>query len=100
MMTPIKTATAFAAAGLALITTSAFAESVSVSYRDLDLSTAEGREMLETRLDRAAKEVCGIDEVRTGTRIRSRSAGECYENAKTQLSERVAMLVAKEKKGG
>lgn len=96
----MKTIAAIAAATLALSTAPAFAGSVSVNYKDLDLSTPAGQAELDHRLDRAAREVCGMDEIQTGTRIPSRSARKCYKNAREKLDERIAMLVARERKGG
>ena len=78
----------------------AFAESVAVEYKDLDLATQEGRAMLDRRLDAAARQVCGLDEVRTGTRIRSHAARQCYKDAKSQLAERIAAVVEKQARGG
>lgn len=88
-----------ATAGLATAAP-AFAESVSVEYKDLDLSTEAGQVELESRLDKAARQVCGLDDIRTGTRIRSTESRKCYTDAKEQLSDRIASLVAKQAKGG
>lgn len=81
-----------AAIGGLLVAQPAFAESVEVHHSDLDLSTAEGREELDRRVDAAARKVCGLDDIRTGTRIRSRDARECYKDARAQISQRIARL--------
>ena len=78
----------------------ASAESVAVAYDDLDLSTAQGQETLEHRIDKAAKEVCGFNEVTIGTRIHSREAKECIKSAKLQIQEKLAALFDKDKRGG
>lgn len=96
----MKIITAIAAATLALSTTPAFADSISVNYKDLDLLTPEGQAELDRRLDSAAREVCGLNEIQTGTRIPSRSARNCYKSAREQLDERIAMMVERERKGG
>ncbi|MBB3859745.1 UrcA family protein [Novosphingobium hassiacum] len=47
--------------GLALSASQpAFAETRSVGYADLDLSTASGKAQLDARLKGAAKDVCGM----------------------------------------
>ena len=79
---------------------SSASESVSVTYRDLDLTTEEGQKALEGRLDKAAREVCGINETRTGTRIASRDARSCYDQARDQLAERFAEVVNQKRRGG
>ena len=68
-------------------------QSVRVEYNDLNLATAEGQEMLDRRLDAAARQVCGIDDVQTGTRIGSRDAKRCYRDAKASLQAQFADLV-------
>ena len=57
-----------AALGLALPTVAIAAEnrSIDVQYSDLNLATPEGQKALERRIDKAAKQVCGADEARTG----------------------------------
>ena len=97
-------ALALAASGLA------FAPSVSaqqaetrttgVTHTDLDLSTDEGVEELDRRIDSAAKEVCGFDEVEVGTRARSRDARQCYRDAKRQLDRQFAQIVNDARRGG
>lgn len=50
----------FVASGLALaLSQPAFAETRVVGYGDLDLGTSEGQSRLDSRLRRAAREVCG-----------------------------------------
>lgn len=93
-------ATIAAAAGLAIAAPAIAGESITVEYKDLDLTTKAGQQTLDNRLDSAAKQVCGMNEQRTGTRIASRSARECYDSAKTQLNDQIAALVAKEARGG
>lgn len=75
------------------------ARSVEVRYHDLDLTTAAGVSELDRRLDEAAKSVCHIDQVATGTRIASREARACYKETKEQLSANVAVAAAKKSRG-
>ncbi|AKM09559.1 UrcA family protein [Croceicoccus naphthovorans] len=88
-----------AAAGLA-IAAPAFAESVSVEYSDLNLSTEAGQKELDRRLNNAARQVCGMDQKLTGTRVPSRESRECYKNARAQFEQSIAAVTAKEARGG
>ena len=98
----MKIIAAIAATAALATAAPAFAGSDEVQYKDLDLSTAAGQAQLENRLDDAARAVCGMDQIQTGTRIRSREARDCYAGAKAQLSKQIATLVEKQKtaKGG
>jgi len=98
--------TRFAAAALALglsaatVSAPAFAEEVTVSYKDLNLASADGQKTLDRRISKAAKKVCGYDELQTGTRIRSISATACYLQAMQQTKQQVAALVEDARLGG
>lgn len=98
-----KAAAIFAAA-LALAPAVSVAETVQrttgVSYNDLDLSTEAGRAELEQRIDRAAKQVCGMEESTVGTRIRSREARTCYQQAKRELDQHFADVLRDAQFGG
>lgn len=63
-----------------------------VRYKDLDLNTEAGQKELEARLDKAAREVCGMDDISTGTRVSSRGARDCYRDARQQLGDQVSRL--------
>lgn len=73
---------------------------VGVTHSDLDLTTAEGVAELDRRIDRAAKEVCGFDEVAVGTRLRSRETTACYRDAKRQLDRQFAQIVRNAQRDG
>ena len=69
---------ALATATIGLVLTSAPALAGEGAYRTheisvagLDLDTPEGQALLDQRVERAAREVCGFNEQRVGTRIRS-----------------------------
>ncbi len=98
---PMKAGMAAALAASSLIVTPALAEekplSVAVQYSDLNLATAQGQAVLEQRLDRAARQVCRVDEVRVGTRIRSRDAQLCYNETKRDLEQQIAAAVKEER---
>lgn len=75
------------------------AATVEVRYSDLNLSTEEGQRTLERRLNRAAEEVCGIDN-RSGAALRSNLSRRCYAETVRSFDRQVAMLVEREARGG
>lgn len=82
----------------------AFAEpagnSVTVQYSDLDLTAAEGQQKLEQRIDRAARKVCALDEIKTGTIMRSQQAMACYRQALRDVRSSVATAVTGQRPAG
>ena len=93
MRYPAILAAALAAAVLAAPASAA--DTVAVQYDDLDLSTSAGQAQLERRIDNAARSVCGMDDVAVGTRLASRTAKQCYADAKSRIHEQVAAAVAR-----
>ena len=91
-----------AAAGLAVVAAPVAAanQSVTVEYKDLNLSSPKGQKILERRIDAAARQVCGADSTVTGTRIVSRESRACMANAKRQLAKKIASLVEDQRLGG
>jgi len=75
-------------------------QTTGVSYRDLDLRTDAGQAELDQRIDRAARQVCNMDEMTLGTRIPSRGAQACYVQAKRQLDEQFAVVMRDVQLGG
>lgn len=67
--------------------------SSTVSHSDLDLSTEEGIEELDRRIDRAARTVCGSDDPSLGTRIRDRETRRCMANVTRRLNQRFAQII-------
>ena len=49
---------------------------VAVHYDDLDLTSEAGQKQLDLRLERAAREVCGVDKTVIGTHLRSTHSRE------------------------
>jgi len=98
----IKTVLFAAAAAIATIATAApaLADQVSVSYKDLDLTTAQGQSTLARRLDAAARDACGYEGPTTGSRIVPRAAVECYKQAQMRAKESMATLVSDAQRGG
>lgn len=98
-------ALASAAVGLVLTATPAFAGSADfrtqeVSFAGLDLDTAEGQRMLDQRVERAARAVCGYDELGVGTKIRSNEARECLVKARASAKQQVATIIEDQRRGG
>jgi UrcA family protein len=99
MIKTVLFAAAFAAATLATASP-VLADQVSVSYKELDLGTAQGQSTLARRLDVAARNACGYSVGRTGTRMPSRSAVECYREAQAQSRDTLATILDQTRKGG
>jgi len=76
------------------------AASVEVRYDDLDLTQEEGRKELDRRIDLAAREVCEADVKSVGSRLTTREARDCIEEAKQQIEQRIAKITSQEKAGG
>lgn len=98
-------ALATATLGLALTATPAFAgsddfHSQKVSFAGLDLETAEGQRLFEERVVRAARKVCGYDERRVGTLIRSSRARDCMAKAKASARNQMVAIAENQRRGG
>ena len=61
-----------------------------VRYADLDLSSERGLDTLKSRLDRAAREVCGMDIKASGTLLPSREARGCYAETRASFEREIA----------
>ena len=97
----MKTPLIALAASLAMLTAiPASAETVTVEHRDLNLSSAEGQAALDQRIDRAARQVCGLDDARTATRLAPLKDKKCYRQAKAEVKKQVAAAVAAQQLGG
>ena len=100
-----KLATAVACS-FGLLSTPAFAgepgyvPSATVTFSDLNLSTPEGQAELERRIDTAARAMCDVDRISTGTRIKSRAAKQCYKTALKSTKEQVSAKIAETQRGG
>jgi len=69
-------------------------QSHAVSLQGIDLATPEGQRVLERRIRKAARDVCGIGDVTTGSRLRDPEANACYAQALRDARARVADIVA------
>jgi UrcA family protein len=90
-----------AAAAAALASAPSFAAGATqVQYKDLDLSSEHGQQVLEKRIDIAARQLCGMDEVKTGRFTPSTASRKCYKQALADINEQFAMVVDKARRGG
>lgn len=101
----LKTASITLAAALTLAGTAVAAQetdtrTTGVTYRDLDLSTAEGRAELDRRIDNAARQVCGVNERQLGSNIMTRESRTCYRSAKRELEQHFAQIIADNTRAG
>ena len=71
-----------------------------VSAAGLDLSTYEGQRLLDQRIDSAARQVCRVNDVQTGTRLRSYKVRDCLAKARASAERQVAAIVAEQQRGG
>ena len=99
----IKTGLAAAFAAGAAMAAPAFAAdtmpTVHVRYADLDLSTQEGQDTLNRRLDRAAHEVCGIDRRTSGPALPSSEARQCYRETVKGFEREIAVRAEEQQRG-
>ena len=91
-----------AAAGLAVVAAPVAAEttSVTVEYKDLNLSSPKGQKILDRRIKSAARQVCGADSKMTGTRIVDKATRTCVEQATRQLETQIAAIIEEQRLGG
>ena len=73
---------------------------IGVRYGDLDLTSEAGQRQLDQRLERAAREVCGMNEKVTGSHLRSQNARDCYREARRNLDQQYAQLITRKSAGG
>jgi UrcA family protein len=75
-------------------------QAVAVAYKDLNLNSEEGQEELKRRLDKAARQACGMNAGYTNSRIESRSAAKCFEQARRQTGKAFATILENARLGG
>lgn len=88
---------------LAALATPAAAQTISidVSYADLDLTSPQGQAALDRRIDSAAREICGGEEQRTGTRIvMNTKVRTCIAEVKAKAAIQVAAAKRERQLGG
>jgi UrcA family protein len=96
----MKTRSAILAAlGAATLASPALA-STAIAYSDLNLETAQGQTQLDRRIDAAAREICGIADIRTGTILQGNKNKQCYDTAKASARKQVAERIARDSARG
>ena len=92
----IRSAILTAALGAALLATPVLAETPNASIRtsDLNLATPAGQEQLDRRIDAAARTMCGISDIRTGTILQGNKQKQCFEHARVTAHQQVAAQLA------
>ncbi len=86
---------AAAAASLA-VATPALANDFVVQYKDLDLSNAKDRQILERRIDNASRVYCGADVSTTGSRVKGPGSKACVADARRLAREQLAAIASKQ----
>ena len=97
---------AAATMGVASLSAPAFAgksdrQTEAVSAKGLDLNTAEGQEMLERRVEAAARRVCGYKDYSRQTTLKMKlTSRDCLTQARASAKEQVAALIEDQRRGG
>lgn len=91
---------ASAAMAAAFTAVPASAETIEVSYADLNLSTKAGRNALDRRIHSAARKVCGYHALRMGTRTVTADMQRCLAKAKDGAKQQMAAAENGQKLGG
>ena len=91
----LATAAALVGAATVLAAPAAAETSIGVKYSDLNLSTKEGQDRLERRIDNAAREACGMDRIPTGSHMPTLASRRCYTETKAQVHNQVAETIAR-----
>lgn len=80
---------------------SAKSVSIDIEYADLDLTSPQGQAKLERRIDAAARQICGANEQRTGTRIIiDPKVRTCIAEVKAKTAPQVAAAKRERQLGG
>ncbi|MGY6637900.1 MAG: UrcA family protein [Erythrobacter sp.] len=98
-----------AALGLVLAATPALAQLpdqrpdqriMALSISDLDLATPQGQKELNSRIDRAIRDVCQTSRKATGTRLMSEETRTCIAKARASARAQVAAAMAQQSQQG
>jgi len=71
-----------------------------IDASEFDLTTPTGLSQLNRKIERVAREVCGLDEINRGRQFAPGPAKACYRDAMAAANRRVAELTRKEGLGG
>jgi UrcA family protein len=76
------------------------ARDFTVNYADLNLKSEQGQRALERRIDKAARDYCGVGVGQTGSRVISHSTRQCYQDARNAARQQIGELVEQSQLGG
>lgn len=98
-------AMAAATIGLALTAQPALAGTaapmtVNVNLAGIDLASPEGQKLADDRIRAAARKVCRISNVATGTRMMSHEARACLAKARASAGQQLAAITENGRRGG
>ena len=102
-LAPLASIAAPIGLALAAFATPAAAQTISVdvSYADLDLTSPQGQAVLDRRIHSAAREICGGNEQRTGSRIvMNTKMRTCIAEVKAKAATQVAAAKRERQLGG
>jgi UrcA family protein len=103
-MKPLAIALATIGLAGAAITPAAATEmelmTVRVATSDVNLATPDGQRVLDQRLEKAARTVCRVNSLTTGSRILSQEVRDCLAKARSDSRQQVAALTAKQQQRG
>lgn len=73
---------------------------ININTSDIDLATPQGQKLLDQRVEKAARTVCRVTDVKTGTRVMSHEARACLAKARSEARQQVATLTQAQQRGG
>ena len=76
------------------------AKDFTVNYADLNLKSEQGQKALERRIDKAARDFCGVGVGQTGSRVVPQGTRQCYQDARNAARQQIGQLVEQSQLGG
>jgi len=102
-LTPLALTVAAASVAITGLAAPALADQVQktedVTYADLNLNTMEGQQTLERRVEIAARRVCQMPGDSSDIRQR-KDVRKCLAKARAKAAQKVAAVIADERRGG
>ena len=84
----------------ALLALPASAETAQIHYNDLNLASDAGQRAFEKRVEQAARKVCGMNALHTGTRTVTPAMRRCFDDAKNSARRQLAAAINEQRLGG
>lgn len=91
---------ALAMTTLGVLSSPLAARDIAVTYADLDISAASGRQKLEMRAKAAARVACGVFSTRQQSVIERSESRRCYNEAVLRAQSRIAAVAEQRLPGG